>query len=318
MGYGDWIHWTSVIRDLYLYINENKSYIQKIECIIKLFNRFKNYKYYGVLKYKTTNNYDPFKIFISQTKKQQEEIFLNNPYITYDENYPNYVEFKFKRQDYYNSRKGFKDDMHVVTRYCWKLGLKNYKIKAEIYFTLKEKRKVKRILKSIPNKDFIFIQPTNYKIYSRYTFEKFQEIVNKLKDKILFLQDGPEYFKGKKTRLLENTVNTVGRTTFRESVLLMKYAKLCLVNESGLSIASNTVNAKTLAIYNSSFNPILTNYSNVIPIHIKSDDHYSCGIYPASKKSRIKYPDGCLKCQELINNHDTDIIVNKINELLNL
>jgi ADP-heptose:LPS heptosyltransferase len=316
MGYGDWIHWTSVIRDLYLCINENKTYIQKIECIIEFINKFKNYKYYGVIKYKTTNNYDPFKILITKIKKIQGEVFLNNPYITYDENYPNYVEFKLKRQDYYNSRKGFKDNIHVVTRYCWKLGLKNYKIKAEIYFSLKEKRKVKRLLKLIP-KDFIFIQPTNYKIYSRYTFEKFQEIVNKLKDKITFCQVSPEYFKGEKTKLLENALHIIGKTTFRECVLLMKYAKLCLINESGLSVASNTVNAKTLAIYNSSFNPILTNYSNVIPIHIKSDDHYSCGIYPASKKSRNKYPDGCLKCQELINNHDTDIIVNKINEILN-
>ena len=62
----------------------------------------------------------------------------------------------------------------------------------------------------------------------------------------------------------------------------------------------------------------MTNYDNVIPIYVASKDHNSCSIYTSCKKVIEKYPNGCSKCRELALNHDTDIIVNKIKNILNL
>ena len=63
----------------------------------------------------------------------------------------------------------------------------------------------------------------------------------------------------------------------------MKYAKLSLVSESGLSIGSNVVNAKTIAIYLPAFNPVMTNYDNVIPIDLATKNHHSCGIFSCTE-----------------------------------
>jgi len=319
MGYGDWIHWTSIIRDLCFNVNSKKSDKGKRKYIKKLMEKFKTFPSYGVRDFKMTNSVTPFKIFINNPKilKHQNEIFLNNPYITYDENYPNYIDFKFKSQDYWSGTYSqFRDSKHIVSTYCDYIGMTDYKIKAEMYFTNEELKKVQKI---VPKEDFILIQPCDYKGYVKYPLNKFQEIVNKLKDKISFYQVGPEVYVKKKTILLDNAKSLLGKTSsFREGVLLMKYAKLCLVVEGGLSIGSNVVNAKTIATYNASFNPIMTNYDNVIPIHIASKDHYSCGVYTCSKKIKKKYPDGCLKCKELGENHDVNIIINKIKEELNI
>ena len=67
--------------------------------------------------------------------------------------------------------------------------MKNFKIKCDLFFTDKEKNKVK---KYIPKKDFIFIEPNNFKIGRQYPINKFQNIVNSLKDKIDFIQISPK------------------------------------------------------------------------------------------------------------------------------
>jgi ADP-heptose:LPS heptosyltransferase len=194
--------------------------------------------------------------------------------------------------------------------------MKDYKIKAEMYFTEEELKKVQKI---VPKEEFILIQPCDYKGYVKYPIIKFQKIVNELKDKISFYQVGPEVYVKKKTILLDNVKSLLGKTSsFREGVILMKYAKLCLLVEGGLSIASNVVNTKTIATYNASFNPIMTNYDNVIPIHVASKDHNSCAIFTCSKKIKKLYPNGCPKCKELGENHNVDIIINKIKEELNI
>ena len=318
MGYGDWLHWTSIVRDLYININNFNTTNEKIKYIKKLISIYNNFKNYGVTSYTNNDNKTKFKVFIIKKKinKQQEEIFYDNPYITNDENYPNYIKLKVTSQDYYSKKlEKFYDDQHVVSRYCKNIGLEKFNISCELYFT---KDEIKKIENLIPKDDFILIQPCDYKKYGRYPFGKFQEIVNKLHHKILFLQDGPSKFANKNTKLLKNTRHLIGKTTYREGILLMKYAKLCLVSESGLSIGSNTVNAKTIAIYNATFRPIMTNYDNVYPIHIADENHFSCGVFTCCETIQKKYPNGCLKCKELFANHNTDIIVRKIEEILKI
>ena len=67
MGFGDWLHWTSIIN---LYQNINSS-SNKIEEIKKY--RMKNGKY-GILKYKFTNSnyYFKFYLIIPNSNSQNE------------------------------------------------------------------------------------------------------------------------------------------------------------------------------------------------------------------------------------------------------
>ena len=320
MGLGDWLHWTSIVRDLCNNVNEIENFDEKINYLEKLKKKYNTFKKYGVTDYQFDKNRKDvkFKIIIETKKKIEsyKQIFRKNPYIVFKDRYPNHIKLKIVSQDYYSEEsEKFYDNEHVISRYCRNIGIEKFNIKCELFFIKKEISNVKKL---IPKKDFIFIQPCDYKNYGRYPFHKFQEIVNKLHHKILFVQDGPKSFKHNNTKLLKNCLHIIGKTTFREALLLMKYAKLSLVSESGLSIGSNVVNAKTIAIYLPAFNPVMTNYDNVIPIDLATKNHHSCGIFSCTENIKKKYPNGCSECKKICENHNTDIIVNKIEELLNL
>ena len=64
MGYGDWLHWTSIIRDLYININKFDTNNEKINYIEKLINVYNNFKNYGVTSYKNNDDKTKFKVFI--------------------------------------------------------------------------------------------------------------------------------------------------------------------------------------------------------------------------------------------------------------
>ena len=94
MGFGDWLHWTSIVRDLYLEINKPDDINKKIEIINDKILKNNN-KNYGIRNYILRNKNINFKIyFIKFSKnKQFDEIFKNNPYITFNKNYPNLIFF---------------------------------------------------------------------------------------------------------------------------------------------------------------------------------------------------------------------------------
>ena len=315
MGYGDYIHWSAVIRDLYNYINSNN--INKLNDIKKL-----KCDKYGVQKIKKDNDSDPFKILIYTNIKNKnyyyniecKTIFLNNKYVC-KEKYSNIIYFKIISNDYYNIElKIFLDSEHVVKKYCNNIGLTKFNVSGDIHFTELEIKKVNDL---IPNKDFIFIQPINHKVARSYPFNKFQKIVDYFKNSILFIQDGPaNKFAFQENKLLSNVLDYTGKLTFRESLLLMKHAKLCILNHGGLSIGAGAVGAKALVIYPGYFDPKMTEYKTETSIYIHSKDHKSCGWheYAIHKSDNVKL---CDKCIENYNNFNNDIIINKIKTLIN-
>ena len=311
MGFGDWLHWTSIIRDLYKNINKYENFDDRIGQINKY--KIKN-GIYGVIKHKHSNNKDDFKILMVPWKNnQQYRIFRNNPYIVTDKNYTNIVFFKII-SSYYFINKKFLDDKHIVSTYCENIGIENYEIQCELYFTTTERNKVKKYL---PNNEFIFIEPINYKVGRSYPFDKFQKIVETFRDHITFVQVSPNKFGIKKPKKLENVTYHQGRFTFREAILFMSYAKLAIVNHGGLSIAANAVNLKTIAIYSALMNPNMTRYKNETAIYVNSNEHSECAIYhPNPRVSQKKYPNGCLKCQDLFKCHDVNIIIDKIKVMI--
>ena len=92
---------------------------------------------------------------------------------------------------------------------------------------------------------------------------------------------------------------------FRQACLLLKYAYLFIGTEGGLMHGSQTHNTKCLCIFTAMFDPIWTKYNNVIPVWVKNNNHYNC------------FNEGtCPECLKLMNNHDENIIINKINNFI--
>ena len=266
------------------------------------------------------NNNLKFKIyFINFTKnKQFTEIFLNNPYITPNKYYPNLIFFKIISQHYFINNI-FIDCQHIIKTYSNNIYLQNIKLKPELFFSLNEIQKIDNFIKNLPNKDFIFIEPINYKIGRSYPFHKFQNIVNKLYNKIQFVQISPKIFGIKNSRKLENVLYFEDIFTFRETVLFMKYSKLVLVNHGGLSIACGTINKKVIAIYNAMFNPKMTKLDIEDSIYISSNEHKECNKYHPDPNNIFykKNPLRCIECNNLYLKHDENIIISKINNYLN-
>ena len=316
MGYGDWLHWTSVIRDLYIEINNHNNINDKINDIKSKIKNRKTNKY-GILYYKTGDNFKNFCIYLKEYELnyQNKNIFYKNPYLEQNIYYPNLVFIKLKSADYFIDGK-FIDDKHVIERYCNNLNIKNFQLKPELYFVNQELIKIKKYL---PNEPFIFIEPTNYKIGRSYPFNKFQNIVNKLYNKILFIQISPKIFGIKNSRKLENVLYFEDIFTFRETVLFMKYSKLVLVNHGGLSIACGTINKKVIAIYNAMFNPKMTKLDVEDPIYVASNEHKECCRYHPDPNNIFykENPLRCIECNNLYLKHDEKIIINLINNYLN-
>ena len=302
MGYGDWLHWTSVIRDLYLDINNCETYEQKVNKIKQYIHNTKDNKSH-IMDYKYESDDVPFKIK-AKAPSNGREVCYNNPYMVDNFTYPNIVFFHIASVDYYEYNNFF-DDQHIVDLYCQRLGLSNYSHKCEIHFTDAEHKKV---LKYVPKEDFIFIHPINYQVGRSYPFEKFQNIVNALKDNIKFIQASPVH---DKTRVLDNVSAYIDNFTYRETILFLKYAKLIVVNHGGISIGSNVVGTPVISIYNAMFHPRMTTYDNEMPVYIADNNHHECGIVILGKNKK-KYADGCQQCIKLMEDHDEQTIIDLI------
>lgn len=328
MGFGDYLHWTAVVRDMYKYINSGSinERLDKINNLKK--NYLKKFNKYGVQEFKHEDNNKDFKffIFISNANcplfkhKEGKEIFHNNPYVIKSPaKYPNVIMLMIVSSDYFIvQEKRFLDHKHVVEQYCENLGFTELKIKfsneGDIHFTEEEINKVKN---SIPNNEFVFIEAVNHKPGRSYPFEKYQELVDTFKDKIEFVQISPEKYGVKDNKVLQDVTNYIGDFTFRETMLFMSYSKFCIVNHGGLSIASAVTKTKTICFYPALFNPRMVTYDSEINVYVADENHQSCGQFNGNYREVIKrFPNGCPKCWELYCNFDNNKVINIIKKLI--
>ena len=151
------------------------------------------------------------------------------------------------------------------------------------------------------SKSFITIEPmskTNYTPNRVYPFEKWQNIVNSLKDEIPFVQVG-----NKGSRILDNVIDWTGRTNFKNTAGMIGRSRLFLSSEGGLVHAATAVNTKSLVVITGYQSETMVAYPQNINVNISS--HGPCG---------LKVP--CEKCKEDATDHDWQQIVSKIkNEL---
>ena len=322
MGYGDYIHWTAIIRDLCKEVNSiDRNDVHNY--IVNLCRKVKNQNInvdYGITNLKKSSNNHNFKVLAEIKWKgnifnheQAKVIFFNNPNVTNDHSYPNIIYLTIKSDGYLlrdHKQKIIKlfDHQHVVDTYSKNIGLEAYDKKGSFYFTDEELKKVKD---NLPNKKFILIEPQNHKnLESRVlSFDFMQKIVDTLKinNDIEIIQISPTKFAAKESKFLKNCIVYKNVFTYREAILFGKHAEFAIVPHGGMSIGLATFETKVIAIYPCIHKVPMTIYDSEIAFEISDGNHYLC------------FDSVCNKCRILrdnFNQNNFDKIIDKANEIL--
>lgn len=142
-----------------------------------------------------------------------------------------------------------------------KLNLKD--TKPDIYFTDEEIKEYN--IKFCNLENFAIIQPTGKITYTpnkEWGFEKYQEVVNKTKDNIKWVQVGLT-----NDILLDNVIDMRGQTkTLRELAYVVSKSKFTLSNEGLLNHIAASVKTKSLVVFSGFSQVELAKYNTTIPI----------------------------------------------------
>jgi len=240
------------------------------------------------------------------TKLVRSPVFENNPYIYKDgdgdQAFPMFLnnpQANYCKDDT-PLRAYHRGDKHIIEQMCEFYGIENPELRCELYFTKPEKDKIDDLVRGLES-DFITIEPyskTNYTPNRAYPIEKWQNIVNALKDKIQVVQIG-----NTSSPLLENVIDYRGLTSFREAAILIGRSKLLLATEGGLAHAATTVNTPALVIITGYQDQRMVAYPQNININIST--HGPCGLKVA-----------CEDCAQDAKKHNEKEIVDKALEFL--
>lgn len=235
-----------------------------------------------------------------------DKILKHNSILTKDENEDNIfiLNIQFKILPERITKHEWNTNRHTIISRSKYFGFNNPELKCIMEYVPHEIKYIKKnILNKLP-KDFIIIEPnakTKWCAQKQFPLHKWQNIVDNIYQKIPIVQMS---IPGNK--ILNNVINISNDIrNFREASLIIKYCKLFISTEGALMHACSIHNKKCIIIYPPLFNPIMTEYPCVDTIWIKSYNHFNC----------FKEKD-CIKCRELMNNFDENIIINKINTYL--
>ena len=287
MGLGGYLCWTAAAREIRKKHGDNIK-LMPVEQHGSLFKFLLNHKDIEIFK----DNND-FCLSYSQGSLNNSFILplvLNNPSANYcKKDTPN---------------KAFhRTDKHIIEQYCEIYGIDNPNLKCYLKASESSRWFKEKIEKwfDTPSKaetpPFITIEPNSNLDYTpnrAYPFEKWQNIVNALKNKIPFVQVGV-----KGSRILENVIDWTGKTTFRNTAGMIGHSRLFLSAEGGLVHAATAFNTKSLVIITGYQSEKMVAYPQNINVNISS--HGPCGL-------KLE----CQECQNDALKHEWQKIVNLI------
>lgn len=187
-------------------------------------------------------------------------------------------------------------DKHIIAQYCEVYGIEDPVLRCYLSTDL-DCWNEKKVLEFIGTDKYVVIEPNskvNYTPNRSYPFEKWQKIVNSLKDDITFVQVGV-----KNSIVLDNVIDLTGKTSFRDTVKVIQLSSLFVSAEGGLVHAATAVDTKSIVIITGYQSEKMVAYPQNININISN--HEVCGL-------KIK----CEKCQEDAENHNFKDIVTLI------
>lgn len=244
-------------------------------------------------------------VFISSRGIMRETVFLNNPYISFNPKEKNtkILKFKFKIVPEWISENKWNVSQHAIVSRCGYFGVKNPKIKCDLFFSKEEEKKIESVIKELPEK-FLLIEPNSKKDWTpnkQYPLHKWQKIVDEIVKIIPVVQCS---IPGQK--VLNNVIDVSKKIgNFREACLLARYATLFVSSEGGLMHGCNAVGTKCIIIFCPMFDPTYTKYDNVVDIWVRDENHFNCF-----------HPRKCTRCLELMEKHDENIVIEAIRKEL--
>jgi len=251
-----------------------------------------------------------FKILpVSNNTLVRSEIFKNNPYFTYNQKEPHFImdlsnpdtNYCIREEPY---RAIHRNDKHVIEQVCEFYKIANPSLKCELYLTDEENAKVDNILEGIG--DFIAIEPhakNSYTVNKEYSFEKWQSVVDSLKDEVQFVQIGVP---SKKT--LKNVIDFTGKTSYRETYRVIEKSLLFVGIEGGLMHVANSCGKKSVIVVPGFLHPDTFCYPENINIQVCS---YCEKNGPCGYTSKV-----CDDGKNEVKKHNEDIIVSSIREVM--
>lgn len=213
----------------------------------------------------------------------RSEIFKNNPWIVQDFSESNSdfcipmilnnPETNYCKSD--TPEKAIhRYDSHIIEQICEHYGIKDPKLKCDIFLTDTENENVGRLISQhIGNKEFVVIDPSCNKEYTANKFDQFetwQKVVDNCST--TFVQVGI-----KNTKVLSGVIDMTGLTTFREAAGIISRSKMFVGSEGGLVHASTSFCVPCVVVMTGFIHPRLVSYPGHEVIWA-TDEHGPCGM----------------------------------------
>lgn len=234
------------------------------------------------------------------------DIFLNNPNFTSDYTSDCFVLDLGKKETNYcisdtPQKAVHKEDKHIINTICDHYGIPDPDLRCDLFFTKDEIQKVSDLTSTLP-KVFLTIEPhskQSYTVNRQYPWEKWQLIVDKLKEDFTIVQIGAAG-----GRVLDSVIDLTGKTTFREAAALIGESAMFLSNEGGLIHAATAVETQSALVICGHHSLEMVRYPQNITLNAST--HGVCGMKAY-----------CKKCHEDFERHDSMELVTLIKERLN-
>jgi ADP-heptose:LPS heptosyltransferase len=259
MGLGGYLCWTTVAREIRKkYGNVKLMPVEQYGSFYKFLHNHKDVQIF--------QDNEDFCLSYSEGSSKNNLILplvLNNP------------EANYCKKD--TPEKAFhRADKHIIEQYCEVFSIEKPVLRCYLKPHAPEKffkSKIKEWF-GYPSHSFITIEPHSNLDYTpnrAYSFKKWQNIVNSLKDKIPFVQVGM-----KNSRVLDNVIDWTGATTFKNTAAMIGHSKLFLSTEGGLVHAATAFNTKSLVVLTGYQSEKMVAYPQNINVNISSHD--PCGL----------------------------------------
>lgn len=197
-------------------------------------------------------------------------------------------------------------NVHIIEQICEVYGIKDPKLKCELYLTEDENNFAEMIKSSFSSGKFVVIEPQSndeYSVNKVYPISKWQKVADELNEAgINVVQVGRET----KTKKLKGVSDLTGQTSFRSAAAVIAKSDLFISSEGGLMHAANAVETKSVIVYSGFISPEMTGYPENTNIWV-GKDHGPCG-------KKVK----CDLCFEAMSNHDYKEIVSAALEVLSV
>ncbi len=160
-------------------------------------------------------------------------------------------------------------------------------LKGQFFFSRDEIANAKQAVKDLSS--FVVIEPnirSTYSVINRdWGFTKWQQVVDKLHDKIIFVQLGPS-----RTKTLKGVLRIMTKD-FRSACAVLSFANLFVGTEGGLHHAAAALDVKGVIIFGGRVSPQILGYR--IHTNLYAD-------LPGSPCGKVSKCDHCKKCLDRI------------------